>query len=111
MPIDRLTVPKTVWIKLNNGKDRKGNDKLKAALLPVNLPKISKTSAGDTVLWEPPEPLLRAAHAYLVHERQFARNKTSCSYAAMQKFVAICEKRLPDLVVVPPEGEGMEEKG
>lgn len=79
MAIKRLTVPKTVWAKLQS-KVEKGNKNL-GSLLAIT--KSTKPPGGDVVLWEPAKELTEEMAAVLIQEETFTRKPGSCSHKAM----------------------------
>lgn len=91
MPVQRVSIPKIIWAKLQTQAGKSENKDLKDAIAKL---KTSTGPAGAVVVWDPPQLFIKRAHAVLVHEEGFTRDrqKGGCNHQAMLKTIADLKK-------------------
>lgn len=98
MPNKRITILRAIWGKLATQSNKKENAALKVLLIGA---KKTENPRHDTILWDPPQDLLKAIHTQLVKEETFTRNnkKGGCGHLALQKTI----QELGDMIQHPVE--------
>lgn len=92
MPINRLTIPKSIMAKVHTQCQKKDNA---ATGELIRAQKTTLSPKGDAILWEPDPKAVEGMLAILTREETFMRKKGSCSHKLMLETIAVLKTSLP----------------